>query len=508
MDVAGASRTLADLDDKASRWASALGALDVAPGECVATLLSTSIAGVEAWFGINYAGAVDVSVHTDYQGAMLTHVLATCGCRVLVVDEELTPRLVGLQWGELDRLEHIIVLGRSVDLDAIRSEVAGTVHVHDSGVVSAASTGQGPAARSAGDEASILFTSGTTGRPKGVLVTYTQLIATTDGCWPLDEFGPDDVYYAPVPLHHISGKLAVLTALLTGGRVLLRPQFKTGQFFEDVRAHNVSAVCLVGAMAAFLMAQEPHANDPETTLDKVLLLPLPPYLKAFQDRFGVKVCTIYNQTETSVPIHSNGWVRDRHEGCGTVRDGYECRIVDADDHPVPVGEVGELVVRATEPWAMMRGYLGLPDKTVEAWRNLWYHTGDAFRMDESGCLFFVDRMNDVIRRRGENISSYELESAVARHPAVSECAAIPIRSEWTEDEVKVVLVTLPGTELEPEELLDFLRMQVPRFMLPRFVSFVDELPKTPTQRVRKIDLIERHNLDPVWDREAVGNDRR
>jgi len=500
-DVDGGCRTYAQVDVMAGRWSRVLTGLDITSGDKVATLLPTSITGVEVWFGINYAGAVDVPVHTDYRSALLTHVLESSHSRVLVVAASLIDRCRDIDWSVLGDLSHLVVVGGLADRAA--SWVPASVLVHDADQLL---LGIDPAPSPTGaahDVASVLFTSGTTGRPKGVLVTYSQLLATTEGCWPLKDFGVDDVYYAPVPLHHISGKLAVITALLTGGQALLRERFKTSRFFPDVRQFNVTAVCLVGAMAAFLMDLPPAEDEAATTLDKVLLLPLPPYLDEFRRRFGVRVCTIYNQTEISVPINSAGWVTEGFQSCGRVRAGYQCRIVDENDYPVPPGEVGELVVRADDPWALMNGYLGLPEKTVHSWRNLWYHTGDAFRADADGNFYFVDRLNDVIRRRGENISSYELETAVLKHPAVAECAAIAIKSEWTEDEVKIVIVLQPGMELSPQELVDFLADEVPRFMLPRFVSVVDQMPKTPTERVRKAELIRMHADEPGWDREAV-----
>jgi crotonobetaine/carnitine-CoA ligase len=222
----------------------------------------------------------------------------------------------------------------------------------------------------------------------------------------------------------------------------------------------------------------------------------------------VKVRTLYNQTETSAPLRSNHYDTPDYRTCGRPRAGATCRLVDEHDEEVAPGEVGELIVRTDEPWAMMAGYLGMPDKTVEAWRNQWLHTGDAFRVDPDGNYYFLDRMKDAIRRRGENISSVELEASVCEHPAVLECAAVGVRSEYDEEEVKVVVVPQSGQELSPAELVEFLAERVPRFMVPRYVEIVSELPRTPTAKVRKVELREAGVNERTWDRHALRAARR
>ncbi len=236
------------------------------------------------------------------------------------------------------------------------------------------------------------------------------------------------------------------------------------------------------------------------------MAPVIPEHQEFARRFGVRIVTGFNMTETSLPPYFPDGIPD-WRACGRLRTGYpwyEVRIVDEFDREVPAGQVGELIVRTGAPWTLNAGYLGKPAATVAAWRNGWFHTGDAFRVDENGHFYFVDRFKDAIRRRGENISSFEVEAIVNDHPAVAESAAVGVPAEAGEDDVQVFVVVREGAQVEPDELIDFLRQRMPRFMLPRYVQILPGLPKTQaTQRVRKHEL--RALVDPArrWDRESA-----
>ena len=233
------------------------------------------------------------------------------------------------------------------------------------------------------------------------------------------------------------------------------------------------------------------------------MVPLVNDVDAFMERFGVEVYSIYNMTElccpvmTTVPMTVPG-------SAGTVRPGCELRVVDANDCEVPTGATGEIVVRADTPWAINHGYYKEPEATARAWRNGWFHTGDAGRVDEDGNLYFVDRLKDTIRRRGENISSLEVETEVAAHPAVREAAVIPVPSELGEDEVMAVVALRPGQALDPADLLAFLEPRLAHFMIPRYVRIVDALPKTPTEKIEKHRLRADGITADSWDREAAG----
>jgi carnitine-CoA ligase len=289
---------------------------------------------------------------------------------------------------------------------------------------------------------------------------------------------------------------------------VIREQFSIEHFWDDVRSFGITGAGLVGPIAAFLLLQSERPDDADTPLRHVIMGPLVPQVDEFAARFGVEVATAYGMTEIGVPFASDGYDLPNSTSCGKLRRGwagYEANVVDQHDQPLGPSEVGELVVRTREPWVLNQGYFGMPEVTAQAWRNGWFHTGDAFRYDEDGNYYFVDRLKDAIRRRGENISSFEVEALVVQHPDVSEVAAVAAPSEFSEDEVKVCVVVREGAELTHSELLDFLEPLMPRFMRPRYVEFVASLPKTDgTMRTQKAKLREQALNGRTWDREAAG----
>jgi crotonobetaine/carnitine-CoA ligase len=289
------------------------------------------------------------------------------------------------------------------------------------------------------------------------------------------------------------------------GQLALRETFSLSEFWNDIRRFDCYSCGLVGPMAALLMLAPPEPNDADNPLQTTFMGPLIPQVEEFKTRFGVRVGTGFGMTEVGVPLSSNGFDLVNPKSCGRRRTGppgYEVRVVDEHDEEVPPGTIGELVVRADEPWVINAGYWNMPDKTAAAWRNGWFHTGDGFKEDVDGNFYFVDRLKDAIRRRGENISSFEVEAGVNAHPAVQECAVIGVPSELGEDEVKAVIVLRPDTELAPAELIEFLEPRMPRFMVPRYVEFLAVLPKTDaTFRTQKVKLRADALNDRTWDRE-------
>lgn len=505
-DVAGGSRTYGELHTKAQGWAAALGSVGVSAGGTCLTMLPTSFEAVETWLGIGWLRAIEVPINTAYRGRMLGYVVENSRAEVMVVAERYLDRLAEALEDTESLLRLLVVVGDDDDLVVSGLPAGIDVVTAEQLLASAGAVGDLPEP-APWDIAAILYTSGTTGPSKGVLVPWAQLYATATGCYPLEDLGPDDAYYCPFPLFHVSGKGPITSMAAAGGRVVLREVFDTGSFWKDIEAFGCTTTLLLGAMANFVYRQEPRPDDAATPLRNVLMVPLIPEVEQFNQRFGTRVCTTFNMTEISCPIVSDGWNLVNASSCGRVRPGYSVRVVDEHDQEVPPGQLGELVVRADEPWTLMAGYWGMPDKTVEAWRNQWLHTGDGFTVDEAGNFSFVDRQKDAIRRRGENISSMEVEVEVNEHPDVLESAAIAVPSEWGEDEVKVVAVVKPGRELRPEALIEFLTPRMPRFMVPRYLEFVDELPKTPTEKVRKAQLRETALNERTWDRTAAAAGR-
>jgi crotonobetaine/carnitine-CoA ligase len=323
---------------------------------------------------------------------------------------------------------------------------------------------------------------------------------------PPDAVFPGEGLYCPSPPFHIGGKTVVNAALVRGARLVLRDRFSATNFWAEVRATRSVCATIVGPMTALLHAQPARADDADNPLRSILLGPMIPEMADFERRFGVKTATCYGMTEIGASFVTT-WDHGPPHTCGRVRTDYpwtEVRLVDENDEPVPLGAVGELIVRSAEPWALNAGYYNMPDKTAEAWRNGWFHTGDAFRCDEDGRYAFVDRMKDAIRRRGENISSFEVENAVLEHPGVADCAAIGVPAEFGEDEVMAVVVAKDAATFDPAELIRWLTPRLPRFMVPRYVDVVADLPRNETSlRVRKNDLRERGVTPSTYDREGA-----
>jgi len=294
-----------------------------------------------------------------------------------------------------------------------------------------------------------------------------------------------DAYFAPLPLFHIAGQWALVYACFqVGATAIVRRRFSTGEFWSTVRESGARVSFLLGAMANFLARQEPKPDDVDNPMERMLVVPLIDDVDDFRRRFGVRVCTCYGSTEVNVPLIS-GYEVTEPGIAGRPVPGFDIRIVDEDDREVPVGAVGELVVRSAEPWLLATEYHRNPEASLRLFGNLWLHTGDAFRKDAHENYFFVDRIKDYIRRRGENISSFEVEREVNAHPAVLECAAVAVKSASTEDDLKVVVVLKSGMTLDPEDLREFLRGRVPSFMVPDIVEVMAELPKTPTGKIQK-----------------------
>jgi crotonobetaine/carnitine-CoA ligase len=352
------------------------------------------------------------------------------------------------------------------------------------------------------DLQSIIYTSGTTGPSKGVLSCYLHMFSNAGPeSWPM--VGEDDRYLTVAPIFHIGGMGPPFVMLARGASVAIVENFSTERFWEVVLKTQSTVIFLLGVMATFLMKRPPSPDDRRHHVRLAFMVPLTDDAAAFKERFGIDIYTIFNMTEISSPIVSDANPRKRGT-CGRVRPGVDVRLVDEHDCEVPIGTVGEMLVRTDRPWSMNSGYNDNPEATAKAWANGWFHTGDAFRQDDEGYFYFVDRMKDAIRRRGENISSFEVEVEVCAHPDVREAAAISVPCEYSEDEVMIVVAAVPGRSIDHHALASFLMERMPYFMVPRYIRVLDELPKTPSAKVLKTELRKEGVTSDTWDREAAG----
>jgi crotonobetaine/carnitine-CoA ligase len=498
VEAGGRTATYGEFQRESLIWAAAFRGLGAGAGDTAMTMVKPSATAYAAWIGMCWQRVVEAACNTDYRGQTLTYLLTQSRSKVAVIDAEFLPRIVEIA-ADVPDLEVVIVLGESAD----------PIEGASFRVVSSAALLDGLEPESdleplmPWEIATMIYTSGTTGPSKGVLIAWAQIQQGSDGLIPLDGFDETDVFYSPFPMAHASGRAGICIMTQCGGRVVIRDRFSATHYWEDVTTHGCTTTGLVGAMTAFLWTQPPSPDDAANPLRRAVMMPVVPHYREFEQRFGLKLTTCYAMSEVG-PVISTGWNITDPASCGVPREGFEVRLVDEHDFEVPVGEVGELIVRHTEPWVLCQGYFGMPDKTAEAWRNGWFHTGDAFRIDDQGRFYFVDRIKDAIRRRGENISSFEVEALVNGHASVLESAAIPVPSEWGEDEVKVCVVRSDSSLTEEQLVLDLITT-MPAFMVPRYVEFTDSLPKTDaTQRVKKNLL----RVDPLnantWDREAAG----
>ncbi|GIK50186.1 MAG: AMP-binding protein [Hyphomonadaceae bacterium] len=493
-DVAGRQLTYGETHEAALTWADTLRRLDVKPGEALVTMLPTGIESCLVWLGCSWLGAIEAPINTMYRDRMLQYLLENTAARVGVFAERFLPLLAELA-PDLGNLEVVVV----PDLTAPAPDIGVRIISSDDLLAqsSPARDLEGPAHY---DIANIIHTSGTTGPSKGVLVPWAELyqFATTLPDEAIDEH---EAHYCCLPTFHVGGKAALYTVVLSGARLVLREVFSVREFWADVRRFRCTTTGLIGVMAQLLAATPAQVDDTDHPLRHLHVAPLFSGIDAFERRFGVKSHTGYGMTEIGVPLAMLSEERSDWRSCGRVRPGYEVRIVDEHDEELPDGEVGELLVRSDRPWMLNAGYFNMPEATARAWRNGWFHTGDGFRRDADGNYYFVDRLKDAMRRKGENISSLEVEAHVRTHPSVLEVAAIAAPSEFGpgEDEVKVLVVLRPGAALEPSALLDFLEPSMPRFMLPRYVEIVEDLPKTQTARVRKVELRAKAFTERTWD---------
>ena len=489
----GESWSYAELKARVEALASGLAVLGVRQGDHVAAWLFGGREGILSFFAVNYLGAVFVPFNTAYKGSLLAHVLANADARVLIGHRDLLPRLADV---DTATLEHAVaVAGDAADCPLPVSrfdDLAG--HTVD----------LPPLERpiEPWDTQSIIYTSGTTGPSKGVLSSYLH-IYTNAGPETWHFVHGEDRFLINMPLFHIGGLGIIFVMLVRGGSIAVMENFDTERFWPFVRETQTTAAFLLGVMATFLLKQPPAPDDRDHSLRLAFMVPLTETAADLHSRFGIDVYTIFNMTEISSPI-----VSDPNPGkrgtCGRKRDGVDVRLVDENDCEVACGEIGEMILRTDRPWGMNSGYYKNPEATASAWRNGWFHTGDCFRQDADGFYYFVDRRKDAIRRRGENISSFEVEAEVVAWPAVREAAAYGVPSEYGEDEVMVSVAPVAGQEIDREALVQFLSERMAYFMVPRYLRILPELPKTPTAKVQKHLLRDQGITADTWDREAAG----
>jgi crotonobetaine/carnitine-CoA ligase len=490
----------AALDARTDAIAAGLAAAGVSKGDRVAIVCANRIEMIELFFAVAKLGAIQVPLNVYLKGEFLRYQLADSQASALVVDAG-GRAAVASMLANLQELHLLILLDDPVPPTA---PPGVQVRAYEELVMA---NSPPVVALQPDDLMSIVYTSGTTGQPKGCMLSHGYYTRVARAMGQAEELTVDDVLLTALPLFHGAARMMVLTTGLAHGLpVVIEPEFRPRTFLARAAEVGATIVNGVGAMGAALLATEPSAHDRAHRLRAMSLVPFPVERQArFAERFGVDVCSeLFGQTEC-VPVTWNPLSGPRNRAsCGRQGTDLEVALLDDDDRQVSPGVVGEICVRPREPLAMFSGYWRKPEATVEAFRTLWHHTGDYGRADRDGFIYFVDRKKDAVRRRGENVSTQELEAAIVMHPSIAEVAAHAVPSEATDDDIKVCLVLAEGKTVVPAELFDFFKEHLPYFAVPRYVEIVAELPKNALARVMKHELRKRPMTDAVWDLEALG----
>jgi crotonobetaine/carnitine-CoA ligase len=505
IDVCGRDFTAREVDLQARRTAAALVELGIQKGDRVASLAPNSAEAFQFWWGVVTAGAVAVPINSAYKSDYLRHQLVDSGARILFVHDELFDRALEVA-ASVPTLERVVIMAgekREVPgVDVSTWEELDTAAPLDSAVEVAPS-----------DLGTFIYTGGTTGPSKGCMLSHNYHEALANQIATQWQATTEDVVWTPLPLFHFNALVtAVCGPLLTGGRGAIFGKFSVSQFWPEMNRTGATITSTLGTMAYLLAHDEdrpemPRSGKPEAnkTLRLMGAAPLPPEVDdILRSRFEIETFSgAYGVTEASLISWLPPGTKNKPNAAGAVNDAYfDVRIFDDDDNELPVGTDGEIVIRPKRPHVMFEGYWGRPEATVATSRNWWYHTGDIGRIDDEHFLYFVDRKTDYLRRRGENISSFEVESVLMSHGKLADVAVHAVPSPLTEDDLKITAVLEAGVVLDEEDLFRWCIEALPYFALPRYVEFRDELPRSPVGRVLKRVLRDEGVTSTTWDAEA------
>ncbi|HYB77830.1 MAG TPA: AMP-binding protein, partial [Thermoplasmata archaeon] len=486
-----------ELDRESDRVANGLAAAGIGAGDRVACLLFNTPEFPFLWFGAAKRGAVLVPLNTGLKGEILRYELADSAPTGLVIDQRLWEPYVPFREGlHIGREWVVSTEGETEKLPA--GTVPFTELPSDRGLSPV------PSIRPS-DPASIMYTSGTTGPPKGAIIPHQKLITTPYEIGLRSRLRPDSVLYSGLPLFHCNAQeMTALNALLNDLTAAFDERFHASTYWETAAKFGATHISLLIAMINVLFKQPPKPTDRTHSVRTALTAGTTRAVwPDFERRFGLTIIELYGMTECGCTTTMNPPNAIRVGSIGTPLGFVEADVVDDEDRPVPPNTRGELVVRPKAPYTMFSGYLNKADKTVESWRNLWFHTGDYVTRDEDGYYYFIDRKKDVIRRRGENLAPYDVESVLNRHPAVFESVVVGVPSELGEEDVKAFVQLQPGAHPPPKELFEFCAANLPFFMVPKYIEFLEEIPKTANQKAQRF-LLKGRRGEAEYDRDKLG----
>ena len=487
----GASLTFQDLDRKSDEFALAMKDFGIIANDRIFCVLKNSPDFLISMFGIMKAEAVFVPINTELKGFFLQHQFTNCDPKMVIVEQSLVKAFAGLK-PLVSGLSGVIISGNSGSVDLPLALQAEKTHNFADFVVERVDHSESDFTPSTHEICAIMYTSGTSGPSKGVLLPhghfFSYAVGQVDGMKQTEE----DIYYICMPLFHVNAlNMQLLGSLMAGSAIFCVERFSTSNWLRHCIESGATLTNTLGVMTEFIF------NTPETELDKehaLRLICAVPIAKEwggkFQERFGVKLYQAFGMTESGIVFWGDPDEEELIPGCsGYLKsDLYEAVIANPEnDEVLQIGEIGELLIRPRHAGVFSSGYFQMPEKTLEAWRNLWFHTGDACYFDDKGRLHYFDRIKDCIRRRGENISAYEVEQALNSYEAVLESAVIGVKTDESggEEEVLAIIVVESTKSFNFDELIEYCAQIMPKFAVPRFIQIVNSLPKTSSGKLSK-----------------------
>ena len=498
----GKAISFEQMNQEANRYANGFLNLGVRKGDTVCNLLPNCPEYIYTWFGLAKIGAIEIPVNTNLRGDLLSYVINHSDARILVVDRRFLDNLEFIK-DELQSVRTLVIY--SPEEDAALELPSSSWSVQPFGVLLDAPSHRPDVDLRPGDTATIVYTSGTTGRSKGVMLSHNFCWFTGEVKIQLLRVTPDDVMYTCLPLFHTNARFTTLmTGLVAGARVALSERFSASRFWSEIKESGTTIFSQTGPIAPILYQQPPRDDDVDNRVRVVTGKALPPPMdEGFQKRYGLRLLHGFAMTESGLIACDPIDEPTKTGSFGKAAPGYELKIFDDEDNELPPNTVGEFVIRPLLPYAMLNGYFKMPEETLRAFRNFWFHTGDYAYVDEQGYFFFVDRKKDAIRRRGEMVSSFEVEKVINSHPSVRESAAVGVPAELGEEEIKVLVALKEGEPLLPEDLLAHCEQRMAYFMVPRYVEFRQEFARTATGKIQK-EVLRKEGIASAWDREKAG----
>ncbi|TXL71358.1 ATP-dependent acyl-CoA ligase [Vineibacter terrae] len=495
-----------EVDAITTRVANGLQALGIRKGDHVALVLDNRPEILWLYFALGKLGGVSIPINTAAKGELLAYFLNQSDAVAIVLEAGYVDRFLAVQ-AQCPAVRRAVVLDENGPVAAALASRFAVPVTDYAELESGADTPITTEVRF-NDRFCLFYTSGTTGPSKGNVFTHCNALSAPIARVGFFGYQREDILYVCLPLFHGNALLGgCLPGLVADATVALSRRFSASNFWKEVRAAGATKFNLLSAMVNILWAQPERPDDNDGILRQTTMVPIPEFGLQFAKRFNLQLTSVYSLTDYgNATVLPPDHPPEKSRSAGKPRPEMQVAILDDDDFPLPAGEAGEICLRANAPWIAAQGYYNMPQETLKAYRNLWFHTGDRGYFDPDGYLYFVDRKKDAMRRRGENISAWEVEQIISRHPAVGEVAVFPVRAEMAEDEVMATIVLRPEMTVEPAELIRFCQDNMAYFMVPRFLELVAEMPKTMTQKVQKFRLQEaaQQRLSEIWDREKAG----